>query len=95
MTSEQWFTREAKIRRWFFLPWWRYYPIAILGGIFGLVDDMRWLFIGAGIFFAAISLLLVFTGVGLIYRQNKKRGSAMITLGLVALAFSVKIGLSR
>ena len=35
------------------------------------------------------------TCIALIYRLDKKRGYAMIALGFIATAFSIKIGLSK
>jgi hypothetical protein len=95
MNPAQWSALEPKIRKWAFQPWWRYYPICGLGLVLLARDQTRWAFICFGIFFTAFSLLLVFAGVGLIYRLDKKRGYAMIALGFIATAFSVKIGLSR
>jgi hypothetical protein len=95
MSPAQWSALQPRIRKWFFLPWWRYYPVAILGVVLIACGQTRWGLICLGIFFAAFSLLLIFTGVVLIYRPDKKRGYAMIVLGLIATAFSLKVGLSK
>ena len=95
MSPSQWSAIEPKIRKWLFVPWWRYYPILALGLVLLFRDDARQAFICFGIFFTSISLLFVFTGVALIYRLQMRRGYAMVALGLIATVFSVKIGLSR
>jgi hypothetical protein len=95
MTPERWFVLEAKIRKWAFAPWWRYYPVCALGGVLLLADQARYAFICFGIFFISFSALLGFTGVALIFRRDKKRGSALIAAGLVAVVFSIMIALGK
>jgi hypothetical protein len=95
MSPQQWSVLEPRLRKWLFLPWWRYSPVFVLGLVLLLRGQARWAFICFGIFFAALSLLFVFNGIALIYRLDKKRGYAMIALGFIATAFSIKIGLSK